>query len=116
MIVRKVITSASKLHVLKSHGAIVLCQACSEPKYIGDIEYDHWLALVDGGPDTAENLRPLCSKCHRRKSAREHIENSKTKRLQKAREVHGQVVARVTKRPPGKIKPRPFPKQQRGFR
>ena len=41
---------------------------------------------------------------------------AKVKRLAKARAEHEAIVAKVAKRAPGKIKSRPFPKQQRGFR
>lgn len=41
---------------------------------------------------------------------------AKAKRLAKAKAEHEAVVARVAKRAPGKIKSRPFPKTQRGFR
>lgn len=41
---------------------------------------------------------------------------AKVKRLAKARAEHEAIVAKLATRAPGKIKSRPFPKTQRGFR
>jgi 5-methylcytosine-specific restriction endonuclease McrA len=51
--------------------------------YVKGCDIDHWLALIDGGRHVQENFRPLCSSCHARKSAREHRNNSKCKRVAK---------------------------------
>jgi 5-methylcytosine-specific restriction enzyme A len=32
---------------------------------------DHIVALVNGGPDTEDNLQSLCEECHRKKTARD---------------------------------------------
>ncbi len=47
-----------------------------------DINWDHIVALVDGGEDTAENLQALKLKHHKRKSARETTARAKVKRIQ----------------------------------
>jgi hypothetical protein len=83
-----------KYRVLRSAGAIVQCLDCvrafTHPTEIeanlsyhciDEVQYDHHLALVDGGKHSVENLRPICSVHHARKSAREHIANCKAKRL-----------------------------------
>lgn len=103
---RKPFTAAQRLKCFEDHGAIVCCQAtgCDNAMYIKGCDIDHHLALVDGGKHEHENLRPICSSCHRKKSAREHKRNSKTKRIAKAREVHRAVVQKVMTRPAGKIK------------
>jgi len=70
-------------------------------------------ALIDGGKHEVSNFRPICSSCHRKKSAFEHVRNSKSKRLAAARSIHEQVKARLIDRPPGKIRngKRQFPKR-----
>lgn len=87
----------------------MLCQAtgCDSAIYISEAELDHFLALIDGGKHEQENFRPVCSSCHRKKSAREHIANAKCKRVNRK---HSQP------KPPGKIKGRGFPKMKRKFR
>lgn len=103
---RKAFTAAQRLKVFESYGAIVLCQApgCDNAMYIKGCDIDHIQALVDEGKHKPENWRPICSSCHRKKSAREHRANSKAKRVAKAQEVHRAVVAKVMSKPPGKIK------------
>lgn len=78
-------TAAQRLKCFEDHGAIVLCQAedCDNAMYVKGCEIDHWLALVDGGAHTNDNLRPICASCHRKKSAREHRNNAKCKRVAK---------------------------------
>lgn len=99
-------TASQRLRCFEDHGAIVCCQApgCDNAMYIKGCDIDHHLALIDGGKHEGENIRPICSSCHRKKSAREHKSNSKAKRVAKAREVHRAVLAKVMKRPEGKIK------------
>ncbi len=83
---RPPITVAQRLHVLKKFGAVVLCQICGDAEYIAVVQIDHELALIDEGKhDADENLRPVCIPCHAKKSAREHKNNAKTKRIQKKR-------------------------------
>ncbi len=109
---RPAITAAMRLRVFEDHGAIVCCQApgCDNAIYIKGCDVDHHLALVDGGKHETGNLRPICTACHAKKSAREHVANCKAKRIAKAREAHAAVVARVTERPAGSIKSRGFAK------
>lgn len=35
------------------------------------VEVDHVIPREDGGPDSVENLQPLCSMCHARKTMQE---------------------------------------------
>lgn len=112
---RPAITPKMRLKVFQDFGAIVCCQAegCDAAIYIKEAELDHHLALVDGGKHETGNLRPICSSCHRKKSAREHRNNAKAKRLAKAHAEHQAVLARVMKRPAGKIRSRGFDKRLR---
>jgi hypothetical protein len=118
MIKRPPISAQMRLEVFKRHGATVACAMCKVVKPIADMQLDHHLALINGGEHTVEELRPVCSApdCHPKKSATEHRENCRAKRLAKAKAVHDAVVAKMATRAPSKIKSRPFPKQQRGFR
>lgn len=101
---RQAITPTMRLNVLKQFGAVVLCQICGNPERIALVQIDHELALVNGGLHETEGLRPVCIPCHARKSAREHRENSKAKRLAKKHS---------NPKPPGKIKSRGFDKSLR---
>jgi 5-methylcytosine-specific restriction endonuclease McrA len=97
---RPAITPAMRLQVLKLHGALVCCQVCGAATYIADVDIDHELALIDGGShDFQANMRPVCKACHAIKSAREHKNNAKTKRI---------VKKRATPSGNGSIKSRPF--------
>lgn len=81
---RPAITAAMRLNVLKKFGAVVLCQICGDAEYVAVVQIDHERSLVDGGEHCADtNLRPVCIPCHARKSAREHKNNAKAKRLVK---------------------------------
>lgn len=96
---RPAITPAMRLSVLKAHGASVMCSDCGADVLVSDVQIDHHLALVDGGAHEVSNLRPLCPRCHKLKSACEHKENCRAKRRLKK---HSQPT------PEGKIKSRPF--------
>lgn len=84
---RKPITDRMKLALVRLHNPLVACHY----RLAGDCrglwlpfinaQYDHHLALIDGGKHTVENLRYICQPCHKIKSAREHIANCKAKRL-----------------------------------
>lgn len=78
---RRPITDGMKLAVLRCRVVLVACDSCHYSIPLRSIEFDHHLALVDGGKHTVENIRPLCGVCHAAKSAREHIANCKAKRL-----------------------------------
>lgn len=61
------------------------CACCGEP--LGTvprlIEYDHEVALADGGEDHPDNLQALTKACHRAKTNRENSERAKVSRLAK---------------------------------
>ena len=61
------------------------CACCGEPLGVIPrmIEYDHDLALADGGSDTPENLQALTKACHRAKTNREATERARANRLAK---------------------------------
>ena len=102
---RPAITPAMRLNVLKRFGAVVLCQICGDAEYVAVVQIDHERSLVDGGEHCADtNLRPVCIPCHAKKSAREHKNNSKAKRLLKKHS---------NPKPEGKIKSRGFDKSLR---
>jgi len=45
------------------------CAACREPFSDGArVDIDHIWQRATGGPDAADNYRPLCIPCHRKKS------------------------------------------------
>jgi hypothetical protein len=92
---RRPITPSTKLTVLRRDGAMVQCYKCvyqhrtfTEGEQsiktwhrIDEVHYDHVLALVDGGKHSDDNLKPICERHHRIKSAQEHINNCRSKRL-----------------------------------
>lgn len=45
------------------------------------IEFDHVVALADGGPDTPDNIQALIVRHHRSKSSREAIARAKARRI-----------------------------------
>ena len=104
---RPSITPAMRLSVFRDFGAVCLCQVCGDVERIADMDLDHYLALIDGGEHDTANLRPLCHRCHAVKSAGEHKNNSKAKRLAQARAAHAAVLAGEPRKP-GKIKSRGF--------
>lgn len=72
-----------KLEVLRQMGVRPTCHVCKFKWFMGNLQWDHVLALVDGGTHTVDNLRPICIDCHKRKSAYEHKENCRAKRRAK---------------------------------
>lgn len=94
---RPAITAAMKLDVLRRCGVAVRCSECQLDGDLDDMQFDHHLALIDGGAHEVENLRPLCTDCHAAKSAREHKANCKAKRL--ARERAGEPKRKRVSRP-----------------
>ena len=105
---RPAISPAMRLQVFKDFGAIVLCQVCGTTQRIADVAIDHHLALIDGGLHQTVNLRPICIICHKPKSAAEHKNNAKSKRLAKARQELQAVLSGEKTKQPGTIKSRPF--------
>jgi 5-methylcytosine-specific restriction endonuclease McrA len=58
------------------------CAACREPFSDGArVDIDHIWQRATGGPDAADNYRPLCTDCHSRKSARDANARAKIRRL-----------------------------------
>lgn len=110
---RPSITAQMKLDVLREHMAMVQCDGCEHFVPVGAVQFDHHLALIDGGTHTVDNLRPLCVTCHRPKSANEHKANCRAKRLAKARQAHDAIVKREAEKVAGSIKSRGFDKALR---
>jgi hypothetical protein len=46
--------------------------ACRECGSTRDLEYDHIVAVVHGGPTTVDNLQLLCRPCNRKKGPHSH--------------------------------------------
>ena len=61
---RHAIRASIKREVLKTH-----CDVCALCGGNGPLELDHKLPVALGGTNDAENLWPLCKKCHRRKTS-----------------------------------------------
>jgi hypothetical protein len=79
---RRPITDGMKWRVVSRQANVEFtCPLCHGDMHICWAEFDHHLALIDGGKHKTDNLRAICSNCHREKSAREHIANCKAKRL-----------------------------------
>ena len=116
-------TPAQRLKCFEDHGAIVLCQGegCDSAIHIKGCPIDHWLALIDGGTHEQSNFRPLCGSCHKRKSAREHIENWRAKRRHAKHFGNVKAMRKGRDWPPAQpLRGRAFPKcsrklQSRGF-
>ena len=100
VIKRRTITDKMKLAVL-DRWATVTCAVCRLGNCLLDVQFDHHLALVDGGTHSVDNIRPVCVECHKIKSAREHKANAKCKRI----------AAGGRKRRGRKMQSRPFPKR-----
>ena len=50
-------------YAVNKHGSAE-CAACGNNFHAQDIEIDHIIPLGQGGPDTEDNIRPLCKGCH----------------------------------------------------
>lgn len=50
-----------------------LCPLCNAPLAGEGMEFDHIRALADGGTDTDDNMQVVHARCHRRKTADEHM-------------------------------------------
>lgn len=61
---RKKPTLREKVEILRRQA---LCAECSDR--LSDIEFDHELPLELGGAHSVENLRALCPRCHKAKTA-----------------------------------------------
>lgn len=99
-VTRRPLTQSQQLALWKEYGQVV-CAHCGDTVDDWNMNWDHWLALVDGGSHDVSNLRPICLPCHKEKSAREHKNNAKAKRVAKKH---------TNPLPPGTIKSRGFDK------
>jgi 5-methylcytosine-specific restriction protein A len=76
---RKTFTAAARQRVLTRHNRkCAMCQVEITPAT--GCEYDHHIPLSIGGDDTEANLRPVCVRCHRLKTAADITRAAKTKR------------------------------------
>ena len=58
-----------------------LCFVCKKQMRPGQWEVDHRQALIHGGDDAADNLKALCSDCHKAKTAKDVKAKAKVARL-----------------------------------
>ena len=71
---RKELTSAERSRLKRSlfiaqRGRCAACALhCSR---CGHLELDHWVALINGGDNSASNFRLICQPCHRLKTSRD---------------------------------------------
>ena len=74
-----------KLRLFAAYGEA--CAECRRPFRGKDAvpEYDHILALVNGGEHRESNLRPLCRGCHAPKTAADVAVKAKNARVAKKR-------------------------------
>lgn len=59
------------------------CHACGVQQIDGSprLQIDHWVPLFLGGSEDADNLRPLCERCHKVKTQTENKVRGKINRL-----------------------------------
>lgn len=83
------------------------CYLCSRPFVAGEkIEFDHIVALINGGENRETNLRPVHAKCHRTKTASDVAEKA---RISAKRQKHLGIVD------PPKMESRPFHPTRKSF-
>ena len=58
------------------------CGICMAPLNPGDdVQFDHVQAIVHTGPHIYQNIRPVHTECHKKKTARDIAANAKIKRI-----------------------------------
>lgn len=71
-----------KISILERYG--YRCACCTREFVPGDCpEFDHIVALINGGENREANIQPLCSWCHREKSAEDVALKSQVARRRK---------------------------------
>jgi 5-methylcytosine-specific restriction protein A len=60
------------------------CQMCFRPTDERGFDLDHAIPLAIGGEDIEDNLRPLCTPCHRLKTKDDVADIAKAKRREAA--------------------------------
>jgi 5-methylcytosine-specific restriction enzyme A len=60
------------------------CQMCRREIDVKGFDLDHHIPLAIGGEDVEENLRPLCTPCHRLKTKGDLSDVAKAKRREAA--------------------------------
>lgn len=73
-------SAGKKIASLYALGFIV-CATCGERLEPSTTEWDHVWQHATGGPDVADNLRPLCSACHAKKTKADAHARGKIRRL-----------------------------------
>ncbi len=70
-----------RLRIFEKYGGKCMC-GCLRKIYIGDEwDCDHIVALINGGENRENNLRPLLRACHKGKTAEDVEEKSKIARI-----------------------------------
>lgn len=64
---RNEFTDATKLAILRRSVCTVVCANCLRCFALKEVEFDHIVADVHKGGNSAENGQPLCGKCHQKK-------------------------------------------------
>jgi hypothetical protein len=79
---RTPLNQRQKALLLEKQGELCAVTSCRVPIGNGKpFEDDHHLALIDGGTNELSNRRLICIPCHKVKSAIEHKNNAKAKRI-----------------------------------
>lgn len=97
---RKYLTPKQKATLVSKQSG--MCAECGDIFTEDDPpDFDHHLALIDGGTNALKNWRAIHRvKCHRPKSIKEHKANAKVKRIIKKRKgIKSKWVKKIPSRP-----------------
>ena len=73
-----------RLRILDAHDG--KCAVCGT-KIIGSFAVDHVIALINGGENSEANAQPICTPCHRVKTAEDVADKAKVAAVR--RKAHG---------------------------
>lgn len=75
----------SRLRAVVNRVGHAVCVCCYRSYAARFIQIDHKIPLADGGTDTDENVQPLCTGCHKRKTIEENRERHREGRAEARR-------------------------------